>query len=57
MFEQLAAPVKFGCPATGWVKVVNANWAAGPDGDHGRFEVMMVTEDDQPHVIAPAPRP
>jgi hypothetical protein len=33
------------------VKIVNANWAAGPDGDHGRFEVMIVTEDDQRHVV------
>jgi hypothetical protein len=37
------------------VKIVNANWAAGPDGDHGRFEVMIVTEDDQRHVLAPSP--
>ncbi len=37
------------------MKIVNANWAAGPDGDHGRFEVMIVTEDDQRHVIAPSP--
>jgi hypothetical protein len=37
------------------VKIVNANWAAGSDGDHGRFEVMIVTEDDQPHVVAPSP--
>jgi predicted nucleic acid-binding Zn ribbon protein len=37
------------------VKIVNANWVAGPDGDHGRFEVMMVTEDDQRHVAAPSP--
>jgi len=37
------------------VKIVNANWAAGPDGDHGRFEVMIVTEDDQRHVAAPSP--
>ena len=37
------------------VKIVSANWAAGPDGDHGRFEVMMVTEDDQRHVAAPSP--
>lgn len=37
------------------VKIVNANWVAGPDGDHGRFEVMMVTEDDQRHVVAPSP--
>ena len=32
------------------VKIVNANWAADQDGDHGRFEVMMVTEDDQTYV-------
>jgi predicted nucleic acid-binding Zn ribbon protein len=37
------------------VKIVNANWAAGPDGDHGRFEVMVVTEDDQRHVVTPSP--
>ena len=37
------------------VKIVNANWAAGPDGDDGRFEVMMVTVDDQRHVVAPSP--
>ena len=37
------------------VKTVNANWVAGPAGDHGRFEVMIVTEDDQKHVVAPSP--
>jgi predicted nucleic acid-binding Zn ribbon protein len=37
------------------VKIVNANWAAGPDGDHGRFEIMIVTEDDQRHVAVPSP--
>ncbi len=37
------------------VKVVNANWAAGPDGDHGRFEVMIVTDDDEPHIVVPSP--
>jgi predicted nucleic acid-binding Zn ribbon protein len=37
------------------VKIVNANWKAGPDGDHGRFEIMIVTEDDQRHVAAPSP--
>jgi len=36
------------------VKVVNANWAAGPDGDHGRFEVMIVTDDDEPHIVVPS---
>jgi len=37
------------------VKVLNANWVAGPDGDDGLFTVMLVTEDDQQHVIAPSP--
>ena len=37
------------------VKVLNANWVAGPDGDNGRFEVMVVTEDDQQHIMAPSP--
>ena len=37
------------------MKIVNANWVAGPDGDHGRFEIMIVTEDDQRHVAAPSP--
>jgi hypothetical protein len=36
------------------VKIVNANWVAGPDGDHGRFEIQIVTEDDQRHVAAPS---
>lgn len=37
------------------VKVLNANWIAGADGDDGRFEVMLVTEDDQQHTISPSP--
>jgi hypothetical protein len=37
------------------VKIVNANWVAGPDGDDGRFEILIVTEDDQRHVAAPSP--
>ena len=37
------------------VKIINANWVAGPDGDHGRFEVMFITQDDQRHVAAPSP--
>jgi hypothetical protein len=37
------------------VKILNANWVAGPDGDDGRFEVMIVTDDDQQHTIAPSP--
>jgi predicted nucleic acid-binding Zn ribbon protein len=37
------------------VKVLNANWVAVSDGTDGRFEVMIITEDDQQHVVAPSP--
>jgi len=37
------------------VKVLNTNWVAGADGEDGRFEVMIVTDDDQQHTIAPSP--
>jgi predicted nucleic acid-binding Zn ribbon protein len=37
------------------VKIVNANWVAGADGEDGRFEIQIVTEDDQRHVAAPSP--
>jgi len=37
------------------VKALNANWVAGADGEDGRFEVMIVTEDDRQHTIAPSP--
>lgn len=40
---------------TSRVKVMNANWVAGPEGGDGRFEVMIVTEDDERHTIAPSP--
>ena len=40
---------------TSQVKVLNLNWAAGPDGDDGRFEVMIVTADGQQHTFAPSP--
>jgi hypothetical protein len=40
---------------TSQVKVLNANWIAGPDGDDGSFEVMMVTADGQQHTISPSP--
>jgi len=33
------------------VKVLNANWTAGPDDADGHFEVMIVTG------LAPVPRP
>lgn len=37
------------------VKIMNANWAAGADGEDGRFELMIVTSDDRQHVVAPSP--
>jgi hypothetical protein len=40
---------------TSQVKVLNVNWAAGPDGDDGRFEIMLVTADGQQHTLAPSP--
>ena len=40
---------------TSQVKVLNLNWTAGPDGDDGRFEVMIVTADGRQHTFAPSP--
>jgi hypothetical protein len=40
---------------TSQVKVLNANWTAGPDGTDGRFEIMIVTADGQQHTAAPSP--
>jgi len=31
------------------VKIMNANWAAGAEGEDGRFELMIVTSDDRRH--------
>ena len=32
------------------VKILNANWVPGTNGD-GRFDIMIVTEDDQRHLL------
>lgn len=40
---------------TSQVKVLNVNWAAGADGDDGKFEVMIVTADGVQHSFAPSP--
>lgn len=37
------------------VKVLNANWVAGPDGGDGWFELMLVTEDGEQHTASPSP--
>jgi len=40
---------------TSQATVLNANWAAGGDGEDGRFDVMIVTADGQQHAVAPSP--
>jgi len=37
------------------VTVLNANWVAGGDGEDGLFQVMVVTEDGEKHVMSPSP--
>jgi hypothetical protein len=37
------------------VKIMNANWIAGADGEDGGFELMIVTSDDRKHLVAPSP--
>jgi hypothetical protein len=34
---------------------MNANWAAGADGEDGRFALMIVRSDDCQHIVAPSP--
>jgi hypothetical protein len=33
------------------VKILNANWVPGTDGGDGRFEIMIITGDDERHVL------
>jgi hypothetical protein len=37
------------------VKIMNANWVAGADGEDGRFELLVITSDDVHHALAPSP--
>src|SRR6266516_6794156 len=37
------------------VKILNADWVSGADGEDGQFELMIVTEDDQQHFMSPSP--
>jgi hypothetical protein len=37
------------------IKVLNANWNVGESGRDGRFELMLVTTDDQQHILEPSP--
>ena len=34
---------------------MNANWVAGGDGEDGKFELMIITSDDEHHMLAPGP--
>jgi hypothetical protein len=37
------------------VKIVNANWVAGPDGADGQFKLQLITADDQRYALMPSP--
>ena len=37
------------------VKVLNANWTPAVDSGDGRFELMVVTEDDEIHTMPASP--
>lgn len=37
------------------VKIMNANWVPADAAGDGRFEVMIVTEDDQQYVVPASP--
>lgn len=36
------------------VKTVSANWTAGGDGGDGKFSILLITDDDERHVISPS---
>jgi hypothetical protein len=37
------------------VKILNANWVPADDEGDGRFDVMVITEDDQQYVVPASP--
>jgi len=38
------------------VKVLNANWVpSSVDGEDGQFQLLIVTDDDDRHVLTPSP--
>jgi hypothetical protein len=41
--------------ATRRVTILNANWVADPDGGDGKFELMVVTEDEAKHAVPASP--
>jgi hypothetical protein len=36
------------------VKNLNANWIAGAEGEDGRFDVQIITDDEEPHHLTPS---
>ena len=42
-------------PETRRVKTVNANWNADADAPDGRFELMLITDDDAQHFVRVSP--
>ena len=37
------------------VKIMNANWVVGGDGEDGSFQILVVTEDGEKHLMSPSP--
>jgi hypothetical protein len=37
------------------VKVLNANWTPDPNGGDGEFQILLITEDDERHVLPVSP--
>jgi hypothetical protein len=37
------------------VTIMNANWNAGQARDDGRFELLLITSDDERHILEPSP--
>jgi len=37
------------------VKILNANWAPADHQGDGHFEVMLITEDDERHIVPASP--
>lgn len=34
------------------MKILNANWLPGAEGEDGQFEILIVTDDDQRHTMS-----
>ena len=37
------------------VRIMNANWKSSQNGDDGHFELMLVTSDEEQHILEPSP--